>query len=142
MYWLRCSRLDLCFPCPEPKFSVPGALTKVQASGIHLMQGWEFALSLIHSSLFALSLTIAHFKERPWALIALYKRATMSDSLPSLFSLQKSDRSDLLFFKSTSLFRSQKTSDSLKKPMSEFPTLLNCQCVIIGHCGINPILLY
>ena len=38
-------------------------------------------------------------------------------------SLQKSDGSDSLFFKSKSLFRSQKASESLEKPMSEFQTL-------------------
>ena len=41
--------------------------------------------------------------------------------LPSLF--KKGDESDSLFEKSKSLFRSQKTSDSLKKPKSECPTL-------------------
>ena len=35
----------------------------------------------------------------------------------------KSDGSDLLFFKSKSLFDSQKTSDSLKKPKSKYPHL-------------------
>ena len=74
----------------------------------------------------------------------------LSDSLPSLItkegtlrihshpSLQKTDHErfaqvahawqkrsggDLVFFTSESLFRSQKTSESLKKPMSKFPTL-------------------
>ena len=63
-----------------------------------------------------------------------------SESLPSLFahllfffkrpwaiwlglSWQKSDGRDPLFFTNTSLFRSHKTSKSLKKPMSVFPTL-------------------
>ena len=58
------------------------------------------------------------FKERTerFALIALYKRATVSESLPLLFtqkqrwairtgrSWQKSDESDSLFFTSESLF--------------------------------------
>ena len=66
--------------------------------------------------------------------IALYKRATVSQSLPSLFtkewpwairsgcSWQKSDGKDF-FFTSESLFCSQKTSNSLEKLMSKFPTL-------------------
>ena len=111
------------------------------------------------------------------ALVALYKRATVSESLftkerpwvnrswfsgknlyilyifhcfsifmpnrellPSLFalwlftkewpwvicsrcSLHKSNASDLLFFKSTLLFRSKRTSNSLEKPKREFPTM-------------------
>ena len=47
-----------------------------------------------------------------------------SKLLPSLFI--KEQNSDLFFGKeglTISLFRSQKTSDSLKKPKSEFPTL-------------------
>ena len=47
-----------------------------------------------------------------------------SEFLPSLFI--KEQNSDLFFGKeglTISLFRSQKTSDSLKKPKSEFPTL-------------------
>ena len=40
-----------------------------------------------------------------------------SESVPSLFAPS-------LFFTSKSFFRSQKTSNSLEKPMSEFPTLL------------------
>ena len=59
-----------------------------------------------------------------------------SDLPPSLFtkerwwairsgrSWQKRDASKLLFFTSESLFRSQITSKSLGKPMSEFPTLV------------------
>ena len=39
-------------------------------------------------------------------------------------SWQKSYRSNLLFFTSESLFRSEKTSDSLEKTMSKLPTLL------------------
>ena len=56
---------------------------------------------------------------------ALFKRLNVSDSLPSLITkLQKSDGSNSLFFASELLFRSQKTSDLLEKPMSEFPTLI------------------
>ena len=49
------------------------------------------------------------FYPQEWiAPVALYKRATVSYSL---------------FFKSKSRFRSQKTSNLLEKPKSEFPTL-------------------
>ena len=70
-----------------------------------------------------------------FALVALYKRTTVSESLLSFFtkerlkaicsrrSVQNRDGSNSLFLKKESLFRSQKTSDSLKKPKSEFPTL-------------------
>ena len=59
----------------------------------------------------------------------LEKRATVSELFLSLF--EKSDKCDLLFFMSEwlfcsfafLLFCSQKTSNSLKKPLSEFPTL-------------------
>ena len=63
------------------------------------------------------------FKERleRFTPVALYKRATMSNSLRSLMT--KSNRSDSLFFMSEFLFHSQKMSESLQKPMSEFPTL-------------------
>ena len=63
------------------------------------------------------------FKERleRFTPVALYKRATMSNSLRSLMT--KSNRSDSLFFMSEFLFRSQKMSESLQKPMSKFPTL-------------------
>ena len=37
---------------------------------------------------------------------------------------QYSDRAYYLFFLSDSIFRLQKTSDSLLKPKSEFPTLI------------------
>ena len=58
------------------------------------LQGWEFA-----HSLFALSLKIAHFKERPWAIRTHH-------------SLQKSNVNDLLVLQAN---RSQRTSDSLEK---------------------------
>ena len=86
-------------------------------------------------SLFAQSLFFKELQER-FALVTLYKRATMRESLPTLFtkerpwaigsfrSWQKRDRSDLFFFTGESLFRLQKSSDLLVKPMSEFPTLV------------------
>ena len=67
---------------------------------------------------------------------SLFFKSNMSDSITSLFtkerpwaicsgcSWQKSAGSNLLFFSSASLFRSQKANESLEKPMSEFPTLL------------------
>ena len=70
-----------------------------------------------------------------FASVALYKRATVNDLLRSLItkewpwaihsgcSWQKRDRSDSLIFTSKSLFCSKKTSESLEKPMSKFPTL-------------------
>ena len=92
------------------------------------------------------------FKERPranrseqksdreqFALVALFKRVTVSEPLSPLFSKewpwaihsgrswQKSYGSDslALLHKRIALayFGSQKTSESLKKPMSKFPTL-------------------
>ena len=86
-------------------------------------------------SLFAHSL---FFKERleHFAPVALYKRATVSDSLWLLMtkeqpwaicsgpSWQKSERSILLFFMSETLFRSKKEQIAWK-PMSKFPTLGN-----------------
>ena len=41
----------------------------------------------------------------------------------SCWSLQKINGSDLIFFTIGLIFRSQKTSDSIEKPMVEFPTL-------------------
>ena len=49
----------------------------------------------------------------------------------SPFLCQKSDGSDLLFFTSKSLFRSQKISDSLQKRIIEFPTLIFPSCYIL-----------
>ena len=73
---------------------------------------------------------VAHslfFKEplEGFALVALYKRATVSDSLRLLMT--KEQQSDLLFFTRELLFWSQKTSKSLEKLTSEFPTLLKTQ---------------
>ena len=64
-------------------------------------------------SLFAHLLFFKEQIER-FAPFAHNNRATVSDSL-------------------TSLFRSQKTSDSLEKPMSEFPTLYSRQCCSISQ---------
>ena len=64
-----------------------------------------------------------------------FLKRDLSDSLPLLFtkkrpgailsgrSWQKSDGSASLFFTSKSFICSQKTRESLEKPMSEFPTL-------------------
>ena len=54
--------------------------------------------------------------------VTLFKRETGVNR--SRRSLQKSDWSNSLFFTSESLLCSQKMSDLLKKPMSEFPTLV------------------
>ena len=56
-----------------------------------------------------------------FAFVALDKRATVRELFPSLF--KKIDRERFTIFLSKSHFRSQKTSNSLKKPMSKFPTL-------------------
>ena len=54
--------------------------------------------------------------------VTLYKRAAMSY---------------LLFFTSKALFCSQKTSDLLKKPMSEFPTLVYTRFSSYTHCNVD-----
>ena len=71
-----------------------------------------------------------------------------SKSFPSLFtkerlwaicldpSCQKSNGNDELFFTGESLLRSQKTSDSLEKPMSEFPTLF-LSTISISTCRLT-----
>ena len=67
----------------------------------------SFAFSLIRSfahSLFTLSLKIAYFRERAWAIR----------------SFKKSDVSDLLMIRAD---RSQKANESLEKPISEFPAM-------------------
>ena len=83
---------------------------------------WQFFPPFMLTSLFAHSL---FFKERleQFSRVALYKRATMSDSLRSLMtkeqpwairsgrSWQKSDGSDSLFFMSKLLFCSKKMSE-------------------------------
>ena len=86
---------------------------------VTISQGWEFALSLF--TFRSKSLILKSDCER-FALsdheyiapVALYKRATISNSLPLLFN--KSNGIDALFFMSESHFGSQKTSDSLEKP--------------------------
>ena len=70
---------------------------------------------LFCSSLFCSKSLFLKSNHVRFALIALYKRVTMSELLSSLF--KKSDVSDLLFC-------SQKTSDSLKK-MCVFTMFLN-----------------
>ena len=60
---------------------------------------------------------------RSLLFVAPYKRATMSNSLPTLMIKEGHDLFALFpMFIALSLFHSQKTSDSLEKPMSEFPT--------------------
>ena len=69
-------------------------------------------------------------RSQKWAILyfplfsprALYKRPTVRELLLSLFT--KDVGSNSLFFTSPLLFRSQKTIASLKKPKSEFPTLI------------------
>ena len=58
------------------------------------------------------------------SLICSFLKSKLSDFLPPLYTVQKSDGSNLLFFTSESLFCSQKTSESLEKPMSELSTLI------------------
>ena len=76
-----------------------------------------------HRSLLSCSLQNSDHKQI--APVALYKRATVSDFLV------QSDGSDLLFFTSQSLLHSQKTSDSLEKPKSEFSTLIKDNAMFI-----------
>ena len=92
-------------------------------------------------SLFALSL---FFKEQweQFALIALYRRATVSESLQSLFtkewpkaicSFPKGNRYFALYLQKTSdsLFAHNKTSDSLEKPKSKISTLQILRAALI-----------
>ena len=92
-------------------------------------------------SLFALSL---FFKEQweQFALIALYRRATVSESLQSLFtkewlqaicSFPKGNRYFALYLQKTSdsLFAHKKTSDSLEKPKSKISTLQILKAALI-----------
>ena len=86
-----------------------------------------------------LSAQLLFFKEQRerFAVVALLKSVTVSELLLLLFTKEwlcaicsrthdktASDKSDLLFFMSESLFRSQKRNDSLEKPMSQFQTLV------------------
>ena len=60
------------------------------------------------------------------APLAIYKRATVSNSIPSLFTKELREQFTLFQERiAILLFRSQKTSDSLEKPKSEFPTLIS-----------------
>ena len=77
------------------------------------------------------SLQLLFFQERRvwFSLIALYKRSTMSITFPSLFIKELQTRFALFQEGiALSLFCSQKTSDSLEKPKSEFPTLITVHC--------------
>ena len=57
-------------------------------------------------------------KDWPWSNRSrLSLKKTMSESIPSI------DGSDSIFFMIKSIFWSQKTIDSIEKPMIEFPTL-------------------
>ena len=59
------------------------------------------------------------------APVALYKRGTMSDLLLLLSTKERQERWALFQeLIAISLFHSQKTSDLIKKPKSEFPTLI------------------
>ena len=72
-------------------------------------QGWEFALSLICSSLYCSKLLKLKSDLDRFAQVALLKKATMSNSLRLLM-----DKEQIAHFFSKSLNCSQKTSDSLK----------------------------
>ena len=69
------------------------------------------------------------------ALLVLCKRGNCSCR-----SLQKkNEKSDLLFKYSESLFRSQKTSDSHKKPKSEFPEVVSycvTRLILLSPCTV------
>ena len=59
------------------------------------------------------------------APVTLYKRAAVNDSLLSLMTKERQEWFPLFHDRITPLlFRSQKMSDSLEKPKSEFPTLI------------------
>ena len=70
-------------------------------------------------------------------LPSIYKRATLSDSLRLLMTKEQRERFAL--FTSELVFRSQKTSNLPKKPMSKVPTLpfsfQICSCVP-GYPGL------
>ena len=69
------------------------------------------------------------FKEgwEQFAPVARYKRATVSDSLTVLMTKERREQFALIHKRiAPLLFRSQKTSDSLEKQMSEFLTLMQC----------------
>ena len=51
--------------------------------------GWEFALSLIRSSIFCSKSLILKRDRKQFAHIALYKRATVNDLLTSLFTKER-----------------------------------------------------
>ena len=69
-------------------------------------------------------------KDWPWSNRSrLSLKKTMSESIPSI------DGSDSIFFMIKSIFWSQKTIDSIEKPMIEFPTLLEGQCMGVWVSG-------
>ena len=57
-----------------------------------IRQGWEFALSLIRSSLFRSKSLILKSDHEQFAHVALYKRVTVSGSLTSLFTKEQGER--------------------------------------------------
>ena len=91
-------------------------------------------------SLFAPVLFFQEGWER-FTLIVLYKRATVSYSLPSLFTKEQQEVFALFQERITiSLFHSQKTSNSLEKPKSKFATLkkiswLSLKCTLFHLCS-------
>ena len=117
-----------------------------------LWQGWEFALSLICSSIFRSKLLILKSNCEQFTHVAHYKRATVSDllrllitkerpwSIHSRWSLQKSNREQFAkvahdkraarvncsfsWANCSFVLLLTKTTESLEKPMSKFPTLL------------------
>ena len=77
---------------------------------VQYKQGWEFALWLLCSSL---------FPSKSLILKSDYERR----ALVSLLLFTKERRERFALYTRKLLFCSQTTSDLLKKPMSEFPTL-------------------
>ena len=123
-------------------------------------QGWEFAHLLITHSLIcsfcsnqmsdheqidqitlikwatvSSSLRSLKTNERPWAN-RTGRSEEMSDVSDSLISLTKNERmSELLIILSESLIFRQKTSDSLRNQMSEFPALKKSMAFNHMRCG-------
>ena len=93
-------------------------------------QGWDFAHSHKIAQIFEW-LRLIRFRcslkksdHERIALVAPKKRASMSDSLRLLMTREQREQFALFHeWIVLSLFRSQKSSNSLEKPMSEFPTL-------------------
>ena len=93
-------------------------MTKEQISPVTLC---SVALFLKIDGIDSLSLLFTKERREQIAPIALYKRATVSESIPSIF--KKATGAICFFFTSESIVSSRKTSDSLKKLIIEFPTL-------------------